>query len=174
MRKSFNVVVTGAAVCKNNACDPDTVWKADRVQPFKEWSYNTSAMVRDAIPDQITRKGKLPINILKYPHNIGCIYADVLALIPELWSGKRSVYQPHAASEDEIAIDLMIHIGMNSAEESNYVIEKRARRDGYEQPGEDGQYLPPDALKGLPKEIFVGFDVEDIVARVANSLPVPV
>ncbi len=131
-------------------------------------------MVRDRIPDRMTRKGKLPINILRYPHDIHCAYEDVLALIPELWSGKRSVYQPDSPSGKEMPIDLMIHIGMNSAEERNYVIEQRARRDGYEQPGEDGKYLPPDALKGLPEEMFVGFDVEDIVARVAKSLPVSV
>lgn len=64
-------------------------------------------------------------------------------------------------------------MGMNSkAAEGEYVLEKRARRDGYAQAGEDGELLPSDALEGMPEELCVGFDVDDIGAKMSESLPV--
>lgn len=64
-------------------------------------------------------------------------------------------------------------MGMNSeAAEGEYVLEKRARRDGYSKAGEDGKFLPSDALKGMPEELNVGFDVYDVSAKMSKSLPV--
>ena len=140
-------------------------------QPFREYDYNTSAMVRDSLPPLITRKDKAPITILKYPHDIECIYTDVLALTPELWSGKRSVYELGSSSHKTVGLDLMLHIGMHP-DDDVYFFEKRARRGKYEHPGEDGRLLSRDALKGQPERLFVELDVENIVARVVKSMPV--
>ena len=128
-------------------------------------------MVRDGIPAQIKRKDKPLINVIKHPHDIKCIYTELLDLAPELWSGKRSVYDPSSASNKVLEIDLMIHIGMHP-DDDIYFFEKRARREKYEHPDDDGKYLSRDALKGLPEKLLVGFDVEDIAARVRQSLPV--
>lgn len=138
--------------------------------PFREYDYNTSVMVRDGVPALITRKDKLPITVFKYPHDIKCIYTDVLALTPELWSGKRSVYELGSSSHKTVDIDLMLHIGMHP-DDDVYFFEKRARRGKYEHAGEDGRLLSRDALKGQPDRLFVELDVESIVARVVKSMP---
>ena len=127
--------------------------------------------MRDGIASQITRKDKLPINIFKYPNDINCIYTELLGLVPELWSGKRSVYEPGSVSDKTLNIDLMIHIGMHP-DNDVYFVEKRARREKYEHPGEDGKPFPRNVLKGQPDRLFVGFDLEDVALRVRRSLPV--
>ncbi|KAL8941406.1 MAG: hypothetical protein Q9216_002251 [Gyalolechia sp. 2 TL-2023] len=144
---------------------------AEREEPYREYSYNNSSDIRDDIPTNITRKGKPAINILKYPRDINCIYAELLALAPELWSGKRSVYEPGSRSEKMLEIDLMIHIGMHPDDE-DFFLETRARRERYELPGDDGKYLNRDALKGLPERLGVGFDIEHVAANVRRALPV--
>lgn len=128
-------------------------------------------MVRDGLPALIRRKDKSPITILKYPHDVKCIYTDVLALTPELWSGKHSVYELGSSSHKTVCIDLMLHIGMHP-DDDVYFFEKRARRGKYEHPGEDGRLLSRDALKEHPEKLFVELDVENIVARVVKSMPV--
>ncbi|KAL8790315.1 MAG: hypothetical protein Q9213_000667 [Squamulea squamosa] len=150
-RKSFTVAVTGFG-------------------PYREYDYNNSSAVRDGIPNQIIRKGQPPINILKYPHDINCIYTELLQLAPELWSGKRSVYDPGSVSTKPLEIDVIIHIGMHP-EDDVWFLEKRARRGKYEQPGDDGKYLARDVLKGQPEKLYVDFDVEDIAARVRGRIP---
>lgn len=82
--------------------------------------------MRDGLPSQIIRKDKSPINILKYPHDVNCVYDEVLALGPELWSGRRSVYELGSKSEKRVDVDLMIHLGMHPDEEG-FFVEKRAR-----------------------------------------------
>lgn len=73
----------------------------------------------------------------------------------------------------EKEIDLMIHMGMNSgAEEAEYALETKGRRDGYKKVDENGEYLPSNAFKGMPEELRVGFDVEDITTKMRESLPV--
>ena len=53
-----------------------------------------------------------------------------------------------------------------------YFIEKRARREKYVHVDEDGKVLNSDVLKGRPRELVVGFDVDDIAEEVRESLPV--
>ncbi|KAI4251307.1 MAG: hypothetical protein LQ352_004924 [Teloschistes flavicans] len=151
-KKSYTVAVTGFG-------------------PFREYDYNPSTSIRDGLPKQIIRKDRPSIHILKYPRNINCIYTEVLELCPQLWNGKRSVYEPDSASTKPVEIDLMIHIGMHPDAEG-YFVEKRARRGRYEQPGDDGRFLARDALKGLPERFVVGLDLDGIVARVMKSVGV--
>lgn len=154
-KKSYTVAITGFG-------------------PYREYTYNNSSDIRNAIPPTISRKGKPAINIIKYPHDINCTYAELLALTPELWNGKRSVYEPDSSyAEKMLKIDLMIHMGMHPDDE-DFFLEKRARRGKYELPGDDGKFLNRDALKGLPERLDVGFDVEDIAAKVQICLPVSV
>ncbi|KAL8925441.1 MAG: hypothetical protein Q9208_003533 [Pyrenodesmia sp. 3 TL-2023] len=151
------------------------MWEAivatDAGQPYREFNYNNSSTIRNGIPSTIARKGKPPINIVKYPHDISCVYSELLDLAPELWSGKRSVYEPGSNSNKTLEIDLMIHIGMHP-DEGDYFLEKRAWREKYEHSGDNGKYLNRDALKGQPEKLLVGFDVEDIAEKVRQSLPV--
>jgi hypothetical protein len=128
-------------------------------------------MIRDALPDQISRPNKHPINILKYSNDILCNYSDVLELTPELWNGKRSVYDTNCSPDETVHIDVMLHIGMNAGD-NMYDFEMRARREKYEEPGENGVYLSPKELKGLPEELRPGFNIKDVAARVAKALPV--
>lgn len=138
-----------------------------------EYDYNPSTSIRDNLPRHLIRKDKPPIHILKYPHNINCIYNEVLNLVPQLWSGNLSVYDPGTASTKLVEIDLMVHIGMHP-DSKGYFLEKRARRGKYEQPGDDGSLLARDALKGLPEKFLVGLDLDGIAARVAESVGVGV
>ncbi|KAL8820819.1 MAG: hypothetical protein Q9223_001043 [Gallowayella weberi] len=138
--------------------------------PYREYSYNNSSAILAGLPDYIPLKHKPPINILKYPYEINCIYTELLSLAPQLWNGKRSVYEPDSASTKPLEIDLMIHIGMHP-DDDVWFFEKRARREKYELPGDDGKFLPKEALKGQPERLSVGFDVDDIATRVRRSIP---
>ncbi|KAL8951005.1 MAG: hypothetical protein Q9222_002981 [Ikaeria aurantiellina] len=151
-RKSFTVAVTGFG-------------------PYREYDYNTSISVRDGLPSHIVRKNHPPIHILKYPHDINCIYTEVLSLVPQLWSGQPSVFEPGSASTKPLEIDLMIHIGMHP-DDDGWFLEKRARRGKYEQPGDDGKMLARDALRGHPEKLFVDFDVEDLATKVREMVNV--
>ncbi|KAI4190991.1 MAG: hypothetical protein L6R41_000441 [Letrouitia leprolyta] len=151
-RKSYTVAITGFG-------------------PYREFDYNNSSSIRNSIPSTISRKGKPPIKTVKYPHDIKCTYTELLVLAPELWNGKGSVYEPDSNSEKVLEIDLMIHMGMHPNDEG-FFLEKRARREKYELPGDDGKFLNRDALKVLPGRLDVGFDVEDVAAKMRRCLPV--
>ena len=92
-------------------------------------------------------------------------------LIPDLWSGKRSVYEPGSVSDKTLNVDLMLHIGMHP-DDDVYFLEKSARREKYEHLGEDGKPLSRNIFKGQPKKLLGGFDVEDVASKVRQSLPV--
>jgi pyroglutamyl-peptidase len=128
-------------------------------------------MVRDQMPDTLHQTDQPTINIIKYPHDVVCEYASVLDMMPKLWSGRKSVYVPDAAEDESMCVDAMILIGMHPTEK-DYVFETRARRDGYEEPGEDGKHLDPDALKGGPKELSPDLNIPDIAKKVADALQV--
>lgn len=143
------------------------------MQPYAEWDFNTSSMIRDALPERIVRDDQTVIEILKYPYNIYCSYTDILERYPTLWNGQRSVYEPNASADvdERVHIDIMIHMGMAPTDE-RYRFETRARRDGYHAPGDDGVYIAKDALAGLPEELHTDFNVEDAVAEIQTALGV--
>lgn len=138
-KKSYTVAVTGFGVRAHPSLRLQ-VEETNAGQRYREYDYNNSITIRDGIPSTIVRKGKPPINIVKYPHDINCIYFELLDLAPELWSVKRSVYEPKCKSTKMLEINLMIHTGMHP-DEDDYILEKRARREKYEHPGDDGKYL---------------------------------
>lgn len=173
-RKSLTVAVTGFGVRQERLYPPEVIKVSRQTnphQPYREYDYNNSAAVRDGLPSQITRNDKPPINIIRYPHDINCIYTELLDLTPQLWNGKRSVYEPGSDSTKPLEIDLMIHIGMHP-DDDVYFLETRARRGKYEHSGDDGKFLSREALKGRPEILLVGFDIEDVAARVRRSIPV--
>lgn len=96
-------------------------------------------------------------------------------IIPKLWSGKKSVYEPHCKHDKKIRIDAMLHMGMSFYEE--WQVETRARRDGYDWVGDDGVPLPKHGGKngrweGLPKVLEPFFNVERIVQQLHREQPV--
>ena len=151
------------------------------VKPFtirdSIYDYNTSAIIRDALPNRIERTGETTITILKYPQNIPCTYSEVRPLISQLWSGRRSVYQPQRSDEEPLEINLMLHIGMRPSENC-FCLEKVARRDGYDKPGNDGIYLPAGDAEtggiwgGLPERLTPDLDIDRVAARIAKDCQV--
>lgn len=97
-------------------------------------------------------------------------------IIPELWSGQKEVYEPGCDERKKIHIDAMLHLGMNFAD--YWQVEKRARRDGYDWVGDDGVPLPKHnggrggRWEGLPEVLTPIFDVDDVVRRLQEELPV--
>ncbi|KAI1458141.1 hypothetical protein F4805DRAFT_425671 [Annulohypoxylon moriforme] len=153
--KEYNVVVTACA-------------------PFKENERNPTQDVKLRLPECIERKGRIPIKIIKYPTDFRNVITD-MDIIPTLWNGKRSVYEPSHKRDQEIYIDAMLHLGMNFSDV--WQVETRARRDGYEWVGDDGVPLPKynggkgGRWKGLPKVLKPFFKVERIVKRLHEELP---
>lgn len=165
------VVVTGGAVGIPLVLSDITCTNTDPPQPYKQWKFNTSSMIRDGLPDTLVGHDKSNINILRYPKDIVCKYMDALSEVPKIWSGKREEFEPQDGAKGRVHIDALIHIGMNPGS-SAYSLEKRARRDGYEEPGEDGVYLPPSTFNGLPEELHPWFDLDDVAHRLSKELPV--
>ena len=102
-----------------------------------EYDYNTSLMVRDALPELIEQIGTKDIRILKYARVTRDTYADVRRVSKEIWNGQRPLFlpsPPFGETEEKLDIDYILHLGMVAV----------ARRDGYELPGDDGQYVDSD------------------------------
>jgi hypothetical protein len=143
---------------------------------FLDYPFNTSLMVRDALPHRIERAGKPDIRILKYARATLDSYEDIRRVSKEIWQGDRSIFIPSPKSEEEnsdLAVDVILHLGMEIRKEE-FCLETRARRDGYEKPGEDGKYIDPDHFKDtdLPPVLSTGFDVEAAFEKVHAKFPV--
>ncbi|KAL8844014.1 MAG: hypothetical protein Q9176_001709 [Flavoplaca citrina] len=155
-RKSYTVAVTGFG-------------------PYREYTYNNASLIRSGLPSIIITSSNNPqnppIHILKYPHDINCIYSELLSLTPQLWNGQRSVYEPGSKSTKHVELDVMIHIGMHPDDSEEWFLEKRARRGKYEFAGDDGRCLSKgEAVKGGKEVLSVGFDVEGLAAKVRGKL----
>lgn len=103
-------------------------------------------------------------------------YDDVRRVSREIWSGRRSFFLPSAKQEEQdskLDIDFIVHLGME-VRDGFFGFETRARRDGYDQPGDDGVYVDSKGLaeEGLPKELFPRFDVKAAFKTVKENYPV--
>lgn len=143
------------------------------------YSFNSSGLIRDALPNTIERTGKPTIRILKYPHGTTCIYEESRALICRLWSGKRAVYDESCPPEEPVSVDLMLHMGMRSLNAGPvFRLERFARRDAYNLADEVGKHLPSGEgekggyWEGLPETLSPGFDVDSVANMVALAVPV--
>lgn len=135
-------------------------------------------MVRDALSDIIKLENSRPIKIIKYPHDIEASWSEVRAIIPQLLSNKRKVYQPDYQDADaELNIDILIQLGMRRSEDC-IVFETVARRDGYVQRDVDDKELPPGDTEpggiweGLPEKLATSFDIDSAAQKVTKSHPV--
>ena len=148
-------------------------------QPFMEFNFNTSLMVRDALPEVIERVDKKTIRIFKYARVTRDTYEDVRRVSKEIWGGQRSLFLPKprpGETEEKLDVSLILHLGMVALGwgPDQFRFETVSRRDGYELPGDDGQYVNSKELKelGLPKTLATSFDVEAAWRKVREQFPV--
>jgi hypothetical protein len=144
-----------------------------------QWNFNTSLLVRNALPLLIHRPNKPDIAIHKYARTTHDTYTDVRRVSKEIWSGggQRSLFLPElgVGEEDDntLDIDFILHLGMEVRDEF-FGFETRARREGYKKPGDDGVYVDSAELEkeGLPAELYPKFDVEAAYEHVKSLFPV--
>ena len=159
-------------------------------QPFMEFDFNTSLMVRDALPDVIERVGKKNIRIFKYTRVTRDTYDDVRRVSKEIWGGQRSLFLPNSSSDEIILLPepqsskkegkldcaLILHLGMVALgwRPDQFRFETVARRDGYGLPGDDGKYVDSEEFErlGLPRTLTTSFDIEAAWRSVKEKFPV--
>ncbi|OBT60956.1 hypothetical protein VE03_09762 [Pseudogymnoascus sp. 23342-1-I1] len=158
-KNTFNVAVTG---------NP----------PFMEYDFNTSQLVRDALPDVIQRPEKKDIRILKYARDTRDTYEDVRRVSKDIWGGQRTMFSRMPGLEEKeghVDVDLILHLGMVALgwRTDMFRFETMARRDGYKLPGDDGQFVNSDYLQklGLPTSLETSFDVEAGWRKVKEKFP---
>ncbi|KAH6839441.1 hypothetical protein B0I37DRAFT_234467 [Chaetomium sp. MPI-CAGE-AT-0009] len=146
--------------------------------PFLEYDFNTSQLVRDALPNVIERAGKKDIRILKYYRDTLDTYTDVRFVSNDIWGGKRSRFLPApqpGEGEEHVDVDFILHLGMIALgwDPNQFRFETIARRDGYELPGDDGKRVDSDYLKslGLPEALSTALDVEAGWRKVKQDHP---
>ena len=154
------------------------------------FDFNTSLMVRDALPDVIERVGKKNVRIFKYARVTRDTYDDVRRVSKEIWGGQRSLFLPKSSSdeiihspgpqsgerEETLDCSLILHLGMVALDwcPDQFRFETVARRDGYELPGADGKHVDSEELErlGLPNTLTTSFDIEAAWRRVKEKFPV--
>lgn len=148
-------------------------------QPFIEYDYNTSQLVRDALPDIIRRSNKRDIRIFKYFRDTMDTYDDVRHVSRDIWSGKCSLFLPKPEPDDKeehANVDFILHLGMNALrwDPNQFRFETIARRDGYGLPSDDGKFVGSDQLKrlGLPETLSTSLDVNAAWRKVKERYPV--
>ncbi|OAQ97898.1 hypothetical protein LLEC1_07353 [Akanthomyces lecanii] len=144
-------------------------------EPILDFDYNSSRLVLDALPELIVREGKKNIRVRKLAQDSLDTYTDVRSVSRKVWAGKRKDFMPLSDAVDEdttIDIDFVVHLGMELREET-FRLETRARRDVYDKPGSDGEYLGtnPFAEKGLPEVLETAFDVHAAWDKVHREFP---
>ena len=149
------------------------------MQPFMEFDFNTSSMVRDALPELIEQTNKRKIKIFKYARVTRDTYEDVRRVSKEIWGGQRALFLPEPGpndTEEKVDIDVILHLGMVALGwgPDQFRFETIARRDGYELPGDDGKYVDSRKLKelGLPETLATSFDIEAAWRKVKEKFPV--
>ncbi|KAK8017840.1 hypothetical protein PG993_014166 [Apiospora rasikravindrae] len=133
--------------------------------PFREYDFNTSQLVRDALPDRVTRENQGDIRI----HNVS----------REIWGGARSLFLPEPLPDEEdeshVDIDFILHMGMIAlgSDSTQFRLETVARRDGYKLARDDGKPVDSDQLKRLclPETLQTSFDVEAAWRKVHQDHP---
>jgi len=136
--------------------------------------------VRDILPKNIARPGKPVINIFKYPDGVPCIYSWVIDMTRKLLSGDRSMLFPENLCRDgePFQPDLIVHLGMKGRPQPGYVFETLARKEGYNEPGQDDIPFPREMTEpggewaSLPDKLFTDLDVQGIRDAVLAAVPV--
>ncbi|PNP37645.1 hypothetical protein TGAMA5MH_10413 [Trichoderma gamsii] len=146
--------------------------------PFMEYDYNTSQLVRDALPDIIPRPGQKNIRILKYFRDTLDTYDDIRYVSRDIWSGKRSLFLPKPEpndKEEHVNVDFILHLGMVALgwDPNQFCFETIAHRDGYNLSGDDGKFVDSNQLKhlGLPEMLSTSLDVKAAWLKVKQCYP---
>ncbi|KAJ8124261.1 hypothetical protein O1611_g9380 [Lasiodiplodia mahajangana] len=143
--------------------------------PYRENTHNTSRMIRDALPPIISRPGQPDIVVLKFRQDSLDVYKDILKMVKEVWTAKRTSFLPEPSPdhEDEV-VDFAfgLHLGMTTAV-PEFRAEKIAHRDGYERPGEDKVYVDKEYFQklDLPGSLKPAFDSDAAVAQMKARFP---
>ncbi|EHK20633.1 uncharacterized protein TRIVIDRAFT_223948 [Trichoderma virens Gv29-8] len=146
--------------------------------PFMEYDHNTSQLVRDALPNIITRSNQNDIRIFKYFRDTLDTYDDVRYVSRDIWSGKRSLFLPKPEPDDKeehVNVDFILHLGMIALgwDPNQFRFETIAHRDGYNLPGDDGKLVDSDQLRrlGLPEMLSTSLDVKTAWRKVKRRYP---
>ncbi|KAL2068166.1 hypothetical protein VTL71DRAFT_16264 [Oculimacula yallundae] len=149
--------------------------------PFMEFDWNTSLLVRDALPEFIQRPGKEDIRILKFARVTRDMYEDVRRTSAEIWGGRRALFLPEPAAsekEDIVDVSMVLHLGMVALgwNPNVFRFETIARREGYKLPGDDGKHIDSKELKdlGLPETLHTSFDIEAAWRKVKDQYPLKI
>lgn len=144
-----------------------------------EYDYNTSQLVRNALPDVITRSNQKDIRIFKYFRDTLDTFDDVRYVSRDIWSGKRSLFLPKPEpndKEEHVNVDFILHLGMIALgwDPNQFRFETIAHRDGYNLPGDDGKFVDSDQLKhlDLPETLSTSLDVKAAWLKVKQHHPV--
>lgn len=90
---------------------------------------------------------------------------------PYFWPAPQS-----GETEEKVDIDLILHLGMIALGWSpdQFRFETIARRDGYDLPGDDGQYVDSKAIKelGLPETSTPSLNIEAAWRKVKDKFPI--
>lgn len=188
----LTVVITGGCVSSLSATaateynlrqpipPPKTKRLTHSYQPFLEHEYNTSALVRDVVQPRILREGRRSIEIIKYPEDVRCNYAWVIGMSKNIVSGNVYGASNSAATSERrprCCPDLILHIGMRTSYDG-YCFETFARREGFEQPDDEGESFPKamlqagEAWESLPEKLYTKFNMDAVRATVLQKLPV--
>jgi len=132
-----------------------------------EYNFNTSQLVRDALPEVTQRPNKNDIQMPKYDRDTRDRYENVRRASQDIWDGQRPLFlpTPHPQdNKDHVDVDLILHLGMVALgwKMDQFRFETVARRDGYELAGDDGQYVDSAHRQklGLPEILATLVDVE--------------
>lgn len=150
-----------------------------------EYDVNTSALVRDALPDVIEpseqgkegKEGKPTIRIRKYQRDTRDTYDDVRKVSKELWGNNASLFADGSGqvNTDVVDIDIILHFGMIALgwDPNQFRFETLARRNGYTLPGDDGKLVDSAELEreGLPPVLKSTLDVEGAWRQVHAKFP---
>ena len=138
-----------------------------------EYDFNTSALVRDALPDVIVRPEKQDIRIRKYQRDTRDTYEDVRKVSKEIWGGSAVLFGEKEG--DLIDIDIILHFGMIALgwDPNQFRFETVARRDGYSLPGDDNKPVDSGELErlSLPTVLTTSLDVKGAWRQVQDKFP---
>lgn len=146
---------------------------------MKEYNFNTSAMIRDSIPNSSLTGTDKDIHVLKYPIDVECTFESMGNMIDEVWSRKLAVFHPGAQDNQTIDYNLVIHMGMREGED-RICFESMARKERMKFKGLDGKGLPSkyDAVGGLwegvPGVLHPDLDIAGAAEKVALQYPVSI
>ncbi|KAJ4307389.1 hypothetical protein N0V84_012773 [Fusarium piperis] len=130
------------------------------------------------MPRVIFRENKPNIRIIEYPDAVRTSWSTVRELIPQLWTGSKSLYRLYMDPDEPKSLDVhvLLHIGMLDKPGEAFRIERNGYKCGYDLPDVDGKYPTHDDKTGggtwdnVPEKISTELDIDSIHKRVTSEL----